>query len=328
VPEALDARAAKQDRGTMRLSTLWSNLGFLFVGCSGSTDPRWAASGAGGGIIATRDAAPGIMVPPAADFIKTEAGGYKLGPAIGPGFADAGVTLPSGCGIIVGVVRDFKKANEAGGHPDFEAYDYAFGPTRGLVLPTLGADTKPVYGSRCNTPNPDPGTCPAGPQLASKADFDEWYRNTPGVNQSYLLFVMVAPSGPVVTFDSELFFPLDGTGWGNSGQGEDGKQHNFGFTTEVHTTFQYSGGEKFGFTGDDDLWVFLNGKLAIDLGGVHPALNGTVDLDASAAELGIFKGGTYALDLFHAERHTTASHFRIDTTLTLVDCGILPPDVR
>jgi fibro-slime domain-containing protein len=52
----------------------------------------------------------------------------------------------------------------------------------------------------------------------------------------------------------------------------------------------------------------------------------TVTLDTSAAMLGITKGGTYPIDLFHAERHTTASHFRIETTLSLVDCGSIPPD--
>ena len=39
----------------------------------------------------------------------------------------------------------------------------------------------------------------------------------------------------------------------------------------------------------------------------------------------ITKGNVYLLELFHAERHTTASHFRVDTTLTFVDCGIIPP---
>jgi fibro-slime domain-containing protein len=44
--------------------------------------------------------------------------------------------------------------------------------------------------------------------------------------------------------------------------------------------------------------------------------------------LGIEKGKVYPLELFHAERHTTASHFRVDTTLTFVDCGTIPADVH
>jgi fibro-slime domain-containing protein len=52
-----------------------------------------------------------------------------------------------------------------------------------------------------------------------------------------------------------------------------------------------------------------------------------VTLDASATMLGIQRGGTYSLDLFHAERHTPQSTFRIDTNLAFVNCGILPGDI-
>ena len=68
-------------------------------------------------------------------------------------------------------------------------------------------------------------------------------------------------------------------------------------------------------TGDDDLWVFINGKLALDLGGLHSQQTGTIDLDASASKLGITKGQNYPLVLFHAERHTVDSNFRIETTI-------------
>ncbi len=63
--------------------------------------------------------------------------------------------------------------------------------------------------------------------------------------------------------------------------------------------------------------MFINDTLAIDLGGVHPALTGSVDLDAMAASLGITTGGVYDFDLFFAERHTNASSFRIDTSIVL-----------
>jgi len=37
------------------------------------------------------------------------------------------------------------------------------------------------------------------------------------------------------------------------------------------------------------------------------------------------KGGTYDLELFHAERHTNASNFRVDTNFVFVDCGVVIP---
>jgi fibro-slime domain-containing protein len=104
------------------------------------------------------------------------------------------------------------------------------------------------------------------------------------------------------------------------GFGEEGQPHNFHFTTEIHTRFTYRGGERFTFTGDDDLWLFINDRLAIDLGGLHPQLSATVDLDASAAALGLEAGETYPMDIFHAERHTDASNFHVETT---IDCFVV-----
>jgi len=111
-----------------------------------------------------------------------------------------------------------------------------------------------------------------------------------------------------------------GQGWGN-----EGSPHNYHFTYELHAAFVYQGGEVFTFTGHDDLFTFVNRKLGIDLGGVHGAESATIDLDAAAGDLGIAPGGTYDLDFFFAERHTTESHFRIDTTISFIDCGPPPP---
>ena len=117
----------------------------------------------------------------------------------------------------------------------------------------------------------------------------------------------MAGDGGVYTFSDSAFFPIDGELFGN-----EGRTHNYHFTLEMHTDFTYEAGQTFAFTGDDDLWVFIDGTLAIDLGGVHGALGASVALDS----LGLTEGSTYDLDLFFAERHTSASTFSISTSIS------------
>jgi fibro-slime domain-containing protein len=208
----------------------------------------------------------------------------------------------SNCGNqLVGVVRDFSSS-----HPDFERPQPFFAET-GIVKTDLGADLKPVFNGPTGT-------------TTSQADFDQWYRDTPGVNQPMPLSITLTESAPgVFTFDDGDFFPIDG-----QLLGDEGNAHNYHFTYEIHAEFTYEGGEVFTFTGDDDLFTFINGKLAIDLGGVHGPMSATIDLDQQASALGIDVGGTYSLDFFFAERHTTQSNFRIDTSIVCFD-EVQPP---
>jgi fibro-slime domain-containing protein len=234
------------------------------------------------------------------------AGGTGMGGGInftttGTGTGGAGAGGGDACGAVIhATVRDFSPTT----HPDFEN---ATGDDPGIVLPDLGSDQKPVYGGN-----------PTTPTTHGKMYFDQWYRDTPNVNIAIPVDISLVPgSNGVSTYDNQAFFPIDGQGWGN-----EGNAHNYHFTLEAHTQFKYKGGEVFTFTGDDDLYTFINGKLAINLGGVHGAETGSIDLDANAAQLGIQVGQVYALDLFFAERHTVDSHFRIDTT---IGCFSPPP---
>ena len=311
-------------------SQVGGGAGFSSGATAGTADLIIPSGDGGGGnaVGSGGNGTPGpYMLPP--DFTMAQMGGYKLGPAVigaGGGASSAGGSTGSSCGTqILGVVRDFKGTNEPGGHPDFEHYK-GDGASKGIVSATLGSDQRPVY--TANGPFIDPAN---GQQTTSKADFDQWYRNTQDFNKPYLVYFYFQPNNNVLTFQSNAFFPIDGAGWGNTcteaGATCNKQSHNFGFTTEVHTRFNYKGGETFAFTGDDDLWVFINHKLAIDLGGLHPKASSTVSLDAAAKSLGITVGSAYDLDLFHAERHTNQSNFRVDTNLEFTNCGTVIPDV-
>lgn len=210
-----------------------------------------------------------------------------------------------GCGNnLTGVVRDFKQA-----HDDFEEFSF-IGDDRGIVQAQLGADHKPVYAGNPKTPT-----------TSGRANFEQWFRDVPGVNQSvFVTLPFQDKGGGLSTYDNSQFFPIDGMLFGNEGH-----PHNYHFTFELHTRFLYRGGEVFHFRGDDDVFTFINGKQVVDLGGIHLPQETTVNLDEQATRLGLERGKSYDLDFFFAERHQTMSNFRIDTTLFFTDCTIIIP---
>ena len=213
------------------------------------------------------------------------------------------------------------------GHPDFQAYNT--GVVTGLVQSQLGSDSEPVWKS----------DGPAGNQaLTNATDFCWWYHETGcagagGANPFDRLVYLDKTGAPttltlaqqgtanVYQFDNQLFYPVDGLGWNATGAGQTGNDcggttgHNFSFTSELHYPFTYLASAPvatFDFTGDDDVYGFINGQLVIDLGGVHGATSASVTLSAAeAATLGLTDGGMYSIDMFQAERHTCASTYKL-----------------
>jgi fibro-slime domain-containing protein len=91
-------------------------------------------------------------------------------------------------------------------------------------------------------------------------------------------------------------------------------QHNFYFTSEVQYWFRYDTGTeaRLDFTGDDDVWVYVNGHLAVDLGGIHVPMDGSVTINAqSAGRFGLEAGSVYKIVVFQAERKKFGSSFRL-----------------
>jgi len=250
---------------------------------------------------------------------------------------------------LTGIVRDFHEQNEEGGHPDFEKKPGGgFGHYYNMVEDLLDEDGKPVFrsqgykrksqwkdgaGNAVMPPReymePLPGdstgsmNSSTGNAVTSAESLAQWFRDVPGVNASApLALKLVRESGSnTYVFDdkqdptySDLggFFPINNKLFGNSS----GDSRNYHFTFELQTKFQYEAdsGQVFKFTGDDDVWVFIDDHLVIDLGGVHAAETQTINLDRLSW---LEDGQTYTLSFFFAERHRTQSNFRIETSLQL-----------
>ena len=104
-----------------------------------------------------------------------------------------------------------------------------------------------------------------------------------------------------------------------------GGSHNFGFTVKIQAQFEYVPGQYFDFYGDDDVWVFIDNRLAVDIGGQHGQEAGAVLLDTIGQNNGkrLVPGETYDFHIFYVERHTSESNFRMRTSIDLqVDASI------
>jgi fibro-slime domain-containing protein len=243
-------------------------------------------------------AAEGALSGTDADDLR---GGFQLIGAL----ADVPSTETTACANVLRVlVRDFITFT----HPDFGGLKMPADAT-GMVDVALGTDRKPV---RAVDVYPDVAV-----------QFADWYTNVEGTNVPYVVDLWLEPDAQQFVFDSSRFFPLDGVTSDEERQEDmDGTLRNFGFTTELHTAFEYQGGETFTFRGDDDVFVFVNGALVVDLGGVHGPVQGVVAID----DLGLTVGQVYNFDLFQAERNPVGSNFRVETSLDFTECGVILPD--
>lgn len=251
--------------------------------------------------------------------------------------------------VLTGVARDFEEMipKVAGGHPDFNPTIKPNGEDGYECFDKMDAARNAVMNKIVTVPDANPaklaGFVPYERDEASlklkpgydtppncfRSRFQEWYTtHSPDTNRAFFVDLPFVKEGDTYRYDNQNFFPLDNQNLPNLrpqvpgvtktfGHRQPGRDsiHNYGFTFEFHAKFTYKKnlGQNFQFLGDDDVWVYINDSLVIDLGGIHHSQDAQVNLH----NLGLVDGKTYYLDFYFAERRVTASRLTITTSLVL-----------
>ena len=215
--------------------------------------------------------------------------------------------------ILPIVYHDFQSWKDPNGHPDFEHYlGNGVAGSVNLMLSTTNGGV-PVHVPMCVPLSSNLCAPPAGatPPWDPAVDwFGMWYIDTPTYNKTIVQTLTLGgqlngansatcntagqPACSSFQYSTTQFFPIDGMGWGNT----PAQNHNFGFTSVMRYWFQYAGAATLSFFGDDDVFVYINKTLAIDLGGIHQRADGSITIDAA-------NGTGYSCDLPHRARETS-----------------------
>jgi fibro-slime domain-containing protein len=256
---------------------------------------------------------------------------------IEPGFNCMNVPVNPNPLILPIVYHDFQSYKEVNGHPDFE--HYLGSGIAGMAQQTLGANGAPAHVPMCVSLSTNLCMPPANasPTWDPAVDwFGMWYVDTPMYNKTIVQTLTLPQiAGGAYQYNTGAFFPIDNMGWGNTL----GQTHNYGFTSVTRYWFEYTGTAKLTFVGDDDVFVYVNKKLAVDLGGTHQRSTGSITLDAAdgtgyacdfvapgpgggacdgtaktgghVVSLGLAMNSVYEIAVFQAERHTSASNYQL-----------------
>ena len=153
---------------------------------------------------------------------------------------------------------------------------------------------------------------PASANVTSASTFDEWFTDVMGTNLSvnHTITLTLNDNG-IYEYINDEFYPIDDRLYGN----ENGP-HNGNFTFETYFSFVYvaCGSQFFEVGGADDVYLFIDGRLVIDLGGVMNEQEQIIEFD----RLGLTDGETYQARFFYANRHTYSSDLSLRTNVEII----------
>jgi fibro-slime domain-containing protein len=261
------------------------------------------------------------------------------------------------------------------GHPDFEIEPpQNQGTQLNGTVEDLLVGGKPVNKNKNTTPNVALSPTTANGFTTGQDFFQWWYRDNAKYNRrlNTSITLVETPAGSNNwVYQRNPWWPLDLDPPGTdpvltslTNTNEEHPQdsgHNFYFTSETRHWFQFNPDTNaandpvLSFYGDDDVWVFIGGKLTVDIGGIHGQAeenvtirdNGTLFVDTCDTPnecpaqadyvvpgFTLESGKIYEIAVFQAERHVTGSNyqltlkgFSLDTSVCSPQCGVDPPVV-
>ncbi len=206
---------------------------------------------------------------------------------------DGNLIIENGADLFGGYIgRDFNIKNTGGLHIDTDA-------SLTLVCGTPLKDNAGAAGVTSDA------------AVTSATTFAQWYREILGVNMAASHAIkMTLGAGGVYEYLDDEFYPIDGQLFG-----DEGDAHNNYFTYQIDTNFTYTGcGDQFiEFMGADDAWIYVDGSMVIDLGGIAAGTDQRIDLD----RLGLVDGEEYTMELFFAHRAQGGSRFNLRTNIKM-----------
>jgi fibro-slime domain-containing protein len=249
--------------------------------------------------------------------------------------------------VLCGIARDFSAA-----HADFSPPAGPALVAAGAVVERLGPGARPVlreggYGvltpwrderghfiaphlagaaegdsgrlDRCGRPHVDrageTGEISCG-LVTDPSTFDEWFRDVPDVNLSVMHPIALENIGDgVYDYTTNAFYPVDAMLLGNEVEAHN---RRFTYTLTAPFTYEACAGQFIAFRGGDGAWLFIDGRLVVDLGGTGAPYGHYVDLD----RLGLDDGATCEMRLYYANRASVLPVFSMRTNVFRGDGAI------